>query len=70
MGIHHFYIGNYLHGILDLGLFIGFIWLYVLGSPLALLVLFVDCIHTAYVFFMLIVGKQKDADGKVIRQPV
>jgi len=70
IGIHHFYIGNYLHGILDLALFIGFVWLYAVASPFAILVLIVDLFHTAYVFFMLIVGKQRDGNGKIIRQPV
>lgn len=70
MGIHHFYIGNYLHGLLDVGLFVLFVYLLFINSPIAFLVLLIDLGHTVYVFFNLIVGKQKDGHGRLIRQPV
>ena len=30
VGIHHFYLGNWLHGLFDLGLFISFLGLYLI----------------------------------------
>jgi hypothetical protein len=69
MGVHHFYIGNHLHGILDLALFVGFVVLLVLGHPAAFALLLLDGAHTVYVFSMLILGKQRDGDGRVILPP-
>jgi len=67
MGIHHFYIGNWLHGILDLGLFIVFVGLISAGNDGAgYAVLAVDVLHTVYVFYNLIVGRQRDGHGRVI----
>jgi hypothetical protein len=70
LGIHHFYIGNWLHGIFDLSLFIfGFGLFSSSEQPqegLGALLLIIDFFHTAHVFFKLIAEKQKDGDGKLI----
>lgn len=76
MGLHHFYLGNILHGLFDLGLFA--LWVFCLfvapayGSNLILVglaLLIIDVLHTIYVFFMLIVGKQRDGRGRIIAVP-
>nr|WP_260178223.1 TM2 domain-containing protein [Roseospira marina] len=69
LGVHHFYIGNHLHGFLDVLLVVVFCVLLAFNSPFALFVLLIDVIHTTYVFFVLIVGKQRDGQGRLIRTP-
>ena len=67
LGVHHFYIGNWLHGLFDLALFIAFIILIMNGSVgLGLLVLCVDILHTLLVFYKLIIGNQHDGHGRLI----
>ncbi|MEL0091530.1 MAG: TM2 domain-containing protein [Rhodospirillales bacterium] len=67
VGVHHFYIGNWVHGIIDLTLFLGFIILLILGiAELAIAVLLVDVLHTLFVFYKLIVGEQRDGQGRLI----
>ena len=66
VGIHHFYIGNHLHGIFDLSLLIfGLLFLFSV-PPLGLLLLSIDVIHTFFIFYKLITEKQKDGSGKLI----
>lgn len=76
MGLHHFYLGNILHGLFDLGLFA--LWIFCLlvapsqGTNLiliGLLLLAIDVLHTVYVFFRLIVGKQRDGRGRIVAVP-
>ena len=67
LGVHHFYIGNWLHGLIDLALFIAFIILIMNGSlGLGLLVLGIDVLHTLFVFYKLITGNQNDRHGRLI----
>jgi len=67
LGVHHFYIGNWLHGLIDLALFIAFIILIMNGSlGLGLLVLAIDVLHTLFVFYKLIIGNQHDGHGLLI----
>ena len=66
VGIHHFYIGNHLHGIFDLSLLIfGLLFLFSV-PPFGLLLLSIDVIHTFIIFYKLITEKQKDGSGKLI----
>jgi hypothetical protein len=67
LGVHHFYIGNWLHGVIDLALFIAFIIL-IINGPLALSLLFlgIDVVHTLFVFYKLIIGNQHDGHGRLI----
>lgn len=70
IGIHHFYLGRYLEGILDLGLLIIAIVLYAMGYPgWALLVFLIDMLHTFIVTIMLLVGAVKDGSGKTVCYP-
>ncbi len=77
VGVHHFYLGNILHGLIDLGLFALAIALFITGSAtendgytlMGWLVLAMDAIHSTVVFFLLIVGKAKDARGRIVAYP-
>jgi len=70
MGIHHFYVGRWAMGFLDMGLFIGTIVAYVSGNFLVAAVLFIaDLIHTVYVTYLLLVGQYRDGQGKIISYP-
>lgn len=68
LGIHHFYIKNVIHGLIDLGLFILAVVLLLSHRPgLALLVLSIDGIHTIVVFYLLITHQQRDGDGLLVK---
>lgn len=70
VGIHHFYMGNWLHGLIDLGLFLLAVVLFASGSSgAAMLVLIVDVVHTIYVTYLLIVGSARDGQGRLISYP-
>lgn len=71
LGIHHFYLGNVLHGLFDLGLsIIGITLITISASPmlilLGVLMLVIDFFHTIYVFYKLIVGEWHDSRGKLV----
>ena len=69
VGIHHFYIGNHLHGIFDLSLLIFGVLFLIAGDGLeglGALLLVIDVIHTFVIFYKLITEKQKDGSGKLI----
>ena len=66
-GIHHFYIGNHLHGIFDLSLLVLGVYFLISGPEgLGIFLLIIDIIHTFVVFYKLITEKQKDGSGKLI----
>lgn len=75
VGIHHFYLRNYLYGFLDLGLFIGTLVCFfaapLLNEPsliiLGFVLLTIDTVHTVWIFYRLIVGKARDGNGKLVR---
>jgi len=67
MGIHHFYLRDYLHGLADVALFIIMISLFLRGNVgLAYLVLLADGLHTVVVFYYLIIEKWRDGDGRPV----
>lgn len=71
LGIHHFYLGNILHGLFDLCLsIVGFTLIAIAASPalilLGVLMLVIDFFHTIYVFYKLIVGEWHDSLGKLV----
>lgn len=67
VGVHHFYLGNWLHGLFDFALFCTFIGLYLADMILpAVFVLVVDALHTLVVFYKLIVGEQLDSAGRLV----
>lgn len=64
LGIHHFYLGNYWHGLADIGLVVLAIWCLTTGNEgLALVTILVDSAHTLVAFYLLIVEKWRDGDG-------
>lgn len=77
VGVHHFYLGNVFHGLIDLGLFLASILLYVVAgatdSPelagLAALLIVIDAIHSLVMMYRLIVGKAKDGRGRIVAYP-
>lgn len=70
MGIHHFYLGRYIEGLVDLALFIATLYFWYSGQVgWALLFFVVDGIHTFVVTIMLLVGAIKDGNGKLVCYP-
>ena len=69
LGVHHFYLGRWVHGTFDLGLVIiavVFLWVY---WPLSVAVFLIDMIHTVYFMYKLIVGEYKDGKGRLVAFP-
>ena len=57
-------------GLLDLGLFIGVMYCYVNNHLLFAAFFFViDLVHTIIVTYLLLIGKYKDGQGKLITFP-
>jgi hypothetical protein len=77
MGVHHFYLGNWLHGLFDLGLFVASVALWITAvtteEPTLLLLaigcFLVDIVHTFFIFYRLITGQQHDSSGRLVRFP-
>ena len=74
VGIHHFYIGNVVHGFIDLGLFVvGFSLILFSGNPevmfLGAMLILADVIHTFVVTILLLIGKVKDGEGRLVAYP-
>lgn len=75
VGVHHFYLGNWLHGLFDVGLFVGTIAFLIAGEAsgdgtyyiVAAAMLVVDVLHTLVIFWRLIVGKARDGNGRLVR---
>ena len=67
MGIHHFYLEDWLHGLADVGLLILAIGFAAQGMVgLALLVIVLDGLHTLIIFYYLIIEKWRDGKGRPI----
>lgn len=74
MGLHHFYIGQWVHGLIDLAMFFAWIALWMMfgitgqaGYGIwAAIVFCLDALHTVYVFYVLIIGQQKDGRGRLV----
>ncbi len=67
MGVHHFYLGDWLHGLADAGLLVLAVAFSLQGyGGLALLVLVIDAIHTIVIFYYLIVEKWRDGQGRPV----
>jgi len=70
VGIQHFYLGRWFEAIVDLGLAILTVTLFLLGEPMwALLVGAIDAIHTFIVTIMLLTGSFRDGSGKLVCYP-
>lgn len=69
-GIHHFYLGCWIHGLLDLGMTLSALTLLFTGQPkIGLTILAIDLIHTLIVTVMLLTGTYKDGSGKTVTYP-
>lgn len=67
LGVHHFYLGDWLHGLADAGLVVLAIGFAMQGySGLSLLVLLIDGVHTIIIFYFLIIEKWRDGQGRPI----
>ena len=67
LGIHHFYLGDWAHGLADLGLLVLTIAFFSQGLVvLGVLTLLLDVGHTIFVFFLLIVEKWRDGEGRPV----
>jgi len=67
LGLHHFYLEDWLYGLADLALVILAVAFMVQGlDGLALLVIFLDAVHTIIIFYYLIVEKWRDGKGRLV----
>ena len=69
LGVHHFYLGRWLHGAFDLSLVIATIGFLFIFWPLSVVILIVDVIHTVYFTYKLIVGEYRDGSGRFVSIP-
>lgn len=74
IGVHHFYLERWLHGLFDLGLSITAVGLiYGSGDGTLILIgvglLLIDVVHTIYVTYKLLVGEYRDGQGLVVAYP-
>ena len=69
LGVHHFYLGRWIHGTFDLALVVitvGFLFIF---WPLSVVTLILDVIHTVYFAYKLIVGEYRDGKGRFVSIP-
>jgi hypothetical protein len=73
LGFHHFYLGNYLHGLFDLCLSIVAIGFIGFGSPEQIVfgygLLVIDFTHTMIIMYRLFTGKARDGHGRIVAYP-
>ena len=70
LGIHHFYLGRWLHGIADFSMTIGgFIFIATGFDLIGVLILGIDVIHTFIVTILLLIGAYKDGEGHIVTWP-
>lgn len=74
VGVHHFYLGNWMHGLFDFALFLGgLICIAAADHPgllaLGVFLLLADAGHTLYVTYRLFVGKCRDGEGRLVAYP-
>ncbi len=73
LGIHHFYLGKWLHGLIDFSLTITGCYFAMSNDSdqiiLGWSILAIDYIHTIIITIMLLIGAYKDSKGKVITYP-
>ncbi len=69
LGFHHFYLGRFAHGLLDLSMTIGAVVLLMMDNPLGIALLVVDIIHTLVITVMLLIGAYRDGNGNIVPYP-
>lgn len=70
IGIHHFYLGRWIEGIIDFSLFCITLYFYYTGQlGWAVLFFAIDGLHTFIVTIMLLTGSVKDGKGHYVCYP-
>ena len=70
LGIHHFYLGRHLEGMLDCLMTIAAFLLFVEGHlVLSFIILGIDILHTLIIAILLLTGALKDGQGKIVCYP-
>lgn len=70
VGAHHFYLGRWMEGLLDLGLTIAWIYCFSRGEPvLGFVFLVADFGHSLIVTIMLLTGNFRDGAGRRVFYP-
>ena len=70
LGIHHFYLGRWIHGFIDFLMTIVGVILIAAGLDLpGITILCIDVIHTFLVTILLLVGAYKDGNGDLVTYP-
>lgn len=70
VGVHHFYLGRYIEGIIDFSLFVATLYCYLTGNVLwAIAFLMIDSLHTFVITIMLLTGSFKDGKGRYVCYP-
>lgn len=70
IGIQHFYLGRYFEGIIDVLLTIAWIYFFATGKILyAVVFIIADVVHSLTVTFLLLTGKFRDGNGRLVCYP-
>lgn len=70
VGAHHFYLGRWAEGALDLGLSVAWIYCFIVGNVvLGIVFLIADFGHAFVVTIMLLTGNVRDGDGHLVCYP-
>jgi TM2 domain-containing membrane protein YozV len=69
LGVQHFYLGRIAMGLLDLALSLLFVIFLFLGHWLWIVFFLADVIHTYAVTYLLLVGKFRDGEGRLVTYP-
>lgn len=70
VGVHHFYLGRYIEGIIDFSLLCLSIYFYATGQiGWAILFFIIDSLHTFIITIMLLTGSFKDGKGNIVCYP-
>jgi TM2 domain-containing membrane protein YozV len=70
LGIHYFYIGRTVIGLIDLSLSIAAFTCFIQGMILlGIVLLSIDFLHSIYATYRLFTGQEHDGEGKLIIYP-
>lgn len=70
VGLQHFYLGRYFEGVIDILLTAAWIYFFVTGKILyGVAFVVADVIHSITVTFLLLTGRFRDGDGRLVCYP-